>query len=158
MMKKMLLLFAICCSIGSSCSKDEFSNETMPTSFINGDIIHFIKEWSDDNHGVMCLECFFVSGPTTGQWDHCMFHRSGIKPINPDVSSATYTYSVIGDNLATLTSRNYQATTCRSWYMDVTMTYETARSGTYECYERCSTGEAHNIKGRFEINPTNFEH
>lgn len=157
-MKKLLLLLT-CCIIVISCSNDNSNAErTMPKNFINGDIIHFIQEWSDDNHGAMCLECFCVSGPTTGQWYHCWLPDFGTEPIDPDYSSATYTYSVIGDNLATLTSRNYQAKTCRSWYMDVTMTYETARSGTYECYERCSTGEAHNIKGRFEINPTNFEH
>lgn len=152
-MKKLLLLLT-CCIIVISCSNDNSNAErTMPKNFINGDIIQFIHEGSDDRYAPMCLGWFYVSGPTTGQWGGTLDKEPTDEYIHPDFSSATYSYHVTGKNTASFTSHNYQALTCRSWTMDVTMIYETPNSGTYECYETCSEGLAHNIHGRFRINP-----
>lgn len=113
-------------------------DKKMPNSFVAGDTITFKNEYTSNGYAPYCLDEFLALSSSTCEW-------------NGGNVSGTYAYSVIGANKAKLICNLYQPISGRSWYMDIKMTFDSSDSGTYECYESCSTGDYHDLKGTFKI-------
>lgn len=152
----MLLMVGFISINFTSCGLEDNGKDEIPKMFIEGDEIHFIRQESSDGYASYGFDWFISQGVAECQWLPSNEYEYEYKKhayINSQYSWATYTYQVVNENEAKLTSRNYQAMTGRTWTVDITMFYETPTSGTYTSRERAlSTGGSHTLSGRFEIN------
>lgn len=135
-------------SILTSCESDDdddfssgSSKKEIPTSLNVGTSILLSHVSS------MGFRYFRTISPTQGQWSNTEEEQ-----ISQRYSLATFKYQMVGSNQAQLTSINYQASSGRSWSIELDLTYTTYNSGTYKLRDTpLATGKTYNDEGTFKI-------
>lgn len=146
-----LLLAFIGASL-SSCDKNDNASK-IPSQFSDGDKIFFDHNWSSDGKTSLGFDWFIARGATKCQW----IPDGWADPddyIRPDFSTASYTYTITGENQATLTSTNRQVTSMetRIWTISIIMNFDDHNSGTYSSEETYVNNHVtHSLSGTFEI-------
>lgn len=108
---------------------------------------------TNDNHASYGFGWFIARSMTECQWLPSTEQDPDVY-IRPEFSTATYTYKVIGEKQAVLTSTNKQVTSAgrRTWTTTITMNFDKHNSGTYTSIEKyLNNGASQTVEGTFEF-------
>lgn len=143
---KLLLFLSLFLSL-SSCSKDEGNNNGNGNTEISvlkpGNAIVLSKR------SPMGFGYFKVTGLAEGQWNNVETAY-----INPNNSTATFTYTNIGEHMYRLESLNRQIISSgpRYWYIILDLTFTSRREGSYKLVDtNNTTGVSYTTYGTFII-------
>lgn len=124
--KLYLLLFTISFLCGG-CSKEDDGSNGMPQELVTGNAIILSSPSS------MGFGYFRITGINEGQWA-----AQELSTISPLFSSATFSYTVTGENEATLFSTNTQnsiSAGIRQWNVRLNLFFEDGNKGTFQLSE-----------------------